>query len=80
MTGLQEQINKNFKGKKLDTAENTPLTYTGICRLLGCSYSTAKRKVNENYFTVSEAIALFELLFDSENLNFEYFKYLFTDK
>ena len=80
MTGLQEQINKNFKGKKLDTAENTPLTYTGIYRLLGCSYSTAKRKVKENYFTVSEAIALFELLFDSENLNFEYFKYLFTDK
>lgn len=72
MTGLQKAI-KDSKGK-----HNELMTYSGISHLLECSYSTAKRKVDNNSFTVGEAIYLFKFLCDSNKLS--WFEEMFTDK
>ena len=71
MTGLQRAI-KDSKGK-----HNELMTYSGIANLLECSYSTAKRKVENNSFTVGEAIYIFNFLCDSNK--FSLFEDMFGD-
>ena len=72
MTGLQRAI-KDSKGK-----HNELMTYSGIANILECPYSTAKRKVDNNSFTVGEAIYLFRFLCESNN--FSLFEDMFADK
>ena len=72
MTGLQKAI-KGSKGK-----HNELMSYSGIANVLECSYSTAKRKVENNSFTVGEAIYLFKFLCESNK--FSLFEDMFVDK
>ena len=76
MTGLQKEIKTRMDGKKRQM--NDLISYAGISRLLKISYPTAKRKIENNSFTVSEAIYIFNFLFNSKE-KFEAFEYLFTD-
>lgn len=77
MTGLQEQIKSRKVGRNY--VMNEPISYAGIARLLDKPYQTAKRKVDKNYFTVDEALKIFNTLFVA-NSKYEAFEYLFTDK
>lgn len=79
MTGLQKELKKSMKVKRFDTVKNTDLTYTGIANLLGLTYPTAKRKVENNSFSIDEAISIYTILFAEHN-DFNYFKYLFTNE
>ena len=76
MTGLQFEINRNSRRAK--SKRNQHLNYTGIASLLGLSYPTAKRKVENNDFTVEQGLAIMTLLFEDYSL--ELLEYLFTDK
>lgn len=76
MTGLQKEIKTRMDGKKRQM--NDLISYAGISRLLEISYPTAKRKIENNSFTVPEAIYIFNFLFNSKE-KFEAFEYLFTD-
>jgi hypothetical protein len=72
LTGLQRTI-KDSKGKHSEL-----MTYSGIANILECPYSTARRKVENNSFTVSEAIYLFRFLCESNK--FSLFEDMFADK
>lgn len=77
MTGLQYEIeSRNKNRKRMDTGM---LTYAGIARILDTSYPRAKRKIENNSFTVPEALLIFNTLFKA-NSKFEAFEYLFTEK
>lgn len=78
MTGLQKELTKNSTGRRMKN--NAERTYTSIGELLGVSYMGAKRKVDNNYFTVSEALSILNLLFHEYSNDIEYFKYLFTEQ
>lgn len=76
MTGLQIEIERNQRRAKQKRAEN--LNYNGIAKLLGISYPTARRKVENNDFTVEQGLAIMTLLFEEYSLAL--LEYLFTDK
>ncbi len=77
MTGLQYEIeSRNKHRQRMDSG---PITYAGIARILKTSYPTAKRKIENNSFTVPEALLIFNTLFKA-NSKFEAFEYLFTEK
>ena len=77
MTGLQYEIKSRNQGrKKMDSGM---LTYSGIARILDTNYPKAKRKIENNSFTVPEALKIFNTLFKA-NSKFEAFEYLFTEK
>lgn len=77
MTGLQYEIKSRNQGrKKMDSGM---LTYSGIARILNTNYPKTKRKIENNSFTVPEALKIFNTLFKA-NSKFEAFEYLFTEK
>lgn len=77
MTGLQYEIKSRNQGrKKMDSGM---LTYSGIARIIGTNYPKTKRKIENNSFTVPEALKIFNTLFKA-NSKFEAFEYLFTEK
>ena len=77
MTGLEKEIEKRREGRT--NLSGNFLSYSGISKVIGCSYPTAKRKVRLNSFTVREALTIFERLFKTSDTNkFDAFTYLFT--
>lgn len=76
MTGLQIEIERNRRRAK--SVRNQNLNYNGIAKLLGVSFPTAQRKVENNGFTVEQALAIMNLLFKDYSLDL--LEYLFTDK
>lgn len=78
MTGLQKELAKNYTGKKM--RKNSEMTITGIAELFGTRYSSIKRKIEDNYFTVQEALSILNTLFIDKSNDMEYFKYLFTEQ
>lgn len=79
MTGLQKELQKSKRGKVFICSEINSKTYTGIAKILGLTYPTAKRKVENNSFTIDEAMSIYTILFAEHN-DFNYFKYLFTNE
>ena len=77
MTGLQKQIKSRVINNYLPA--NEKVSYMNIAHIIGCSYNTAKRKVDQNTFTVYEAIDIFNKLFVAKS-KFEAFEYLFTEQ
>ena len=55
-TGLVIELEKNIRGRRF--AENEPKTPKGIARLLGISYQAVQKKLQKNYFTVTEALLI----------------------
>lgn len=76
MTGLQFEIARNANRAK--SRRNPNLNYGGISKLLGISFPTAQRKVQNNNFTVEQGLAIMNLLFKDYSLDL--LEYLFTDK
>ena len=76
MTGLQKEIDTRKKSKLL--RNNTQISRTGLALLLNKPYNTIKRKLENNSFTVGEALAIFHGLFSAKN-EFEAFEYLFSE-
>lgn len=78
MTGLNIEIEKRKNGKHY---LKNDVSYSGIAKVLDCSYPTAKRKCDLNYFTVSEALLIYNKLFKTSKGNeFDAYKYLFTEQ
>lgn len=78
MIGLKKQIEARRVGVNLDMKE--PISYTNIARIINKPYTTAKRKIDNGTFTVSEAIDIYKnLKFKAKN-DFEAFEYLFTEQ
>lgn len=78
MTGLEIQIEARRMGKKyLDSRED--ISYTNISKLIGKTYKTTKKQIQENTLSVDDAIKIFKTLFKAKS-KFEAFEYLFTEQ
>lgn len=78
MTGLTIEIEKRRNGNGYLKGD---ISYSGVSKVLGCAYPTAKRKCKKNNFSVSESFQIFNKLFKTtKNNEFDAYKYLFTEQ
>ena len=78
MTGLQLQIKARQIGKQLD--KNEPISYAGIAKLLNKPYTTAKRKIVRNDFTITEAFTILNSGLFAYKSKYDALEYLFTEQ
>lgn len=78
MTGLQIQIKLRQIGKQLD--KNEPISYSGISKIIGKSYSTTRRKVDKNTFTIDEVLAIMNSGIFAFKSKYDALEYLFTNQ
>lgn len=78
MTGLQMQIKLRQLGKQMDKGEM--ISYSGISKVIGKSYSTTKRKIDKNSFTITEALEILNSGIFSYKSKYDALEYLFTNQ
>lgn len=78
MTGLQLQIKARQMGKQLD--KNEPVSYAGIAKLIDKPYTTAKRKIMKNDFTITEAFKILNSGLFTYKSKYDALEYLFTEQ
>lgn len=78
MTGLQKEIEKRREGLQLTKNEMVSVSYIG--KIIGTSYNTTRRKLENASFSVDEAVKIFNAIpFKTKN-KFDAFVYLFTEQ
>ena len=78
MTGLQIQIKLRQIGKQMD--KNEPVSYAGIAKVIGKSYSTTKRKIESNSFTIDEVFKIMNSSLFTFKSKYDALEYLFTEQ